>query len=182
MIDFQEMMSRAGAGGNPRKMLGIVIAASVVLLVLWLLMVSRMEYRPASEPDRATQERRDSVRVMMGKTEPVHTAEEPSSRIFMNALTTFIILMIILAGVWYWSRKKQTVSPAGQLFKERGQQTVGPGHQIKILEINEEVWVMGISPDAITLLHRYPKEEWKEPEPPKAGEDRRFYDMFSGKS
>ncbi len=172
--------------GNPQKILGTVISVSVVMLVLWLFMVSRMEYRPSSSsvPEEVTStERRDSVRVMMGREESVDVARERgSSRLFLNALTTFGVLMMILLVVWYWSRRQSGHRSTAFLFKEIGQQTISPGHELKVMEVNEEIWLLGISSGSIRLLHRYPKEKWKEPEISENQQGQSFYNMFSGKS
>ncbi|MDI6402796.1 hypothetical protein QLX67_12380, partial [Balneolaceae bacterium ANBcel3] len=93
---------------SPQKLVGIAVAASAVLLLLWLFMVSRMEYEPPvvteTPEDVRAQERRESVRVMMGKDEVVPAADERGSRLFMNAVTTFFVMMILLLGVWVWSK------------------------------------------------------------------------------
>lgn len=178
MMDLRQYIS----GGNPRKIIGIVISMSVVLLILWLFMVSRMDYQSAPEADPPSTERRDSVRVMMGKSDTGFVAEERSSSIFFNAFTTFVVLIIILAGVWFWVRRKSSYGSTGRLFKEYGQQAIGPGHQLKVMEVNNEIWVLGISTDSVSLLHRYPKEQWNEPIPPENRSGQNFYDMFSGKS
>ena len=170
--------------GEPKKILGIVVSISVVLLVIWLFMVSRMEYRSSSDTNTYSQERQDSVRVMMAENNPgQNPGDRESSRIFMNALTTFVVMIILLGLVWWWSRKKTGFSLTGKYFRDIGQHTVAPGNQLKILEVNDEIWILGISSGSIRLLHRYTKEEWKEPvsSDPKAG-DRSFYNMFSGKS
>jgi len=187
MIDVRQLMPR----GNPQKILGIVISISVVLLVLWLFMVSRMDYQSAdsgvSGRDRDTvtysQERRDSVRVMMGKSDAAQVSEDRSSRMFFNAFTTFVVLMIILAGVWIWSRSKSGQTSSSKYFKDIGQHTIGQSQQLKVIEINNEIWVLGIGLDSVTLLHRYPKDQWKEPIPDdQETGSRSFYNMFSGKS
>lgn len=182
MIDFRKIIP-AGKS-SPGNIMGIVIAISVVLLVLWLFMVSRMDYQPstASEVDPVSQERRDSVRVMMGKADVPNEMEQRSSRMFLNAFTTFMVLMAILVIVWVWSRKKTAPTSGGGRFPEIGRHVVGPGQQIKILEINNEIWVIGVGTDAITLLHRYPKDQWNEPLPETPDGKQRFYDIFSGKS
>jgi len=170
--------------GDPKKVLGTVVSVSVVLLVVWLFMVSRMEYRSESGTNNYSQEHQDSVTAIMAENNPGQSpGDRESSRIFMNALTTFVVLIVLLGLVWWWSRKKTGFSLSGKYFRDIGQHTVAPGSQLKILEVNEEIWILGISSGAVRLLHRYSKEEWKESSPsePKSG-DRSFYNMFSGKS
>ncbi len=172
--------------GDPKKILGTVISISVVLLVIWLFAVSRMEYRSGPAPDTATEERKESVQNIMNSRdgEQVAPGDRESSRIFLNALTTFAVMLVLLAAVWIWSRKKSGFHFAGKHFREIAQHTVAPGQQLKILEINREVWVLGIGSGGITLLHRYPADQWKEPDfpaPTPSGESQ-FYKLFSGKS
>jgi flagellar biogenesis protein FliO len=162
------------------------------MLVLWLFMVSRMDYQSQSRPEgsvlmyqgsgQVTQERRDSVRAMMGKAETASTVEERSSRLFMNAFTTFVVMMVLLGGVWYWSRRKSGIGSAPDILKEVGRHSLAPGQFIKILEVNDEIWVVGVASGSVTLLHRYSKSEWKAPVTDRSTGKQRFYDMFSGKS
>ncbi|MDG5766737.1 flagellar biosynthetic protein FliO [Balneolales bacterium ANBcel1] len=183
MVDIRQFAS----GKNPRNILGIVISISVVLLVLWLIVVSRMDYSSSGRPDPAadpsTQERRDSVRVMMGKSDTAFVDEDRSTGLFFNAFTTFIVLMVLLAGVWFWSRRKTGDTKTSGFLKDIGEHTVGAGHQIKVIEINNEIWVLGVSAESVTLLHRYPKEKWVDPIPDESEQDSSsFYNLFSGKS
>lgn len=56
--------------------------------------------------------------------------------------------------------KKKKVDTSDQDIREITQHVIGQGAQLKILEINDEVWVLGITANAVNLLHRYPKSEW----------------------
>jgi flagellar biogenesis protein FliO len=180
MMDMKDYLP----AGDPKKLLRTVISISVVLLVIWLFAVSRMEYR-SGPGDEAAGQRVESVqRIMNGDEERAPVARE-SSRIFMNALTTFTVMVILLAAVWYWSRRKPGPSSSARYFREIGQHGIAPGQQLKILEINEEIWVLAIGSSGTTLLHRYPAGEWKEPQEPAAPSTRtesNFYKMFRGKS
>lgn len=173
--------------GDPKKIMSTVIFISMVMLVIWLFAVSRMEYRStqAQPADTATEERKESVQnIMRSRDSEQVPGERESSRIFLNALTTFAVMVVLLVAVWLWSRKKTGFRFSGKHFREIGQHTLAPGQQLKILEINEEVWVLGTGSGGITLLHRYPADQWKEPAPertPGSG-DSPFYKLFSGKS
>jgi len=182
MMDLKEYIP----AGDPKKILGIVVSISVVLLVIWLFAVSRMEYRSAQPSDDAAGQRVESVQRIMnesnGNQRPV---DRDSSRIFMNALTTFTVMVILLAAVWLWSRKRPAQARSGRYFREIGQHGIAPGQQLKILEINEEVWVLAVGSAGTTLLHRYPAGEWKGPlETPESSSktESTFYKIFSGTS
>ena len=172
--------------GDPKKVLGTVISISVVLLVIWLFAVSRMEYRSGQPSDEATGQRAESVqRIMNNSNGNESPAGREPSRIFMNALTTFFVMVILLVAVWFWSRKKSGPAYSGRYFREIGQHGIAPGQQLKILEINEEVWVLAVSSSGTTLLHRYPAGQWKEKQEipsPSTKTGSSFYKMFSGKS
>src|SRR5690554_7997249 len=110
-MDLRQFLSSSSV--SPQKILKIVLSVSVVLLVMWLFMVSRMEYTNASEPENpAVQEARtDSLRSLLNQRdeeEAVSRSDEKSSNIFLNAFTTFLILVTLLGVVWFWSRNNQT--------------------------------------------------------------------------
>ncbi|MEX2435089.1 MAG: flagellar biosynthetic protein FliO, partial [Balneolaceae bacterium] len=39
---------------------------------------------------------------------------------------------------------------------------IGLGSQLKVVEINGEIWVLGLATGSVSLLHRYQPGEWKE--------------------
>lgn len=164
---------------DPQKILKIVLAFAAIMLVLWLIMISRMDFDGENDTaDQITQNRTDSLRIALNKEDlNKPSTEQRSSNIFLNAFTTFIVLITILGLVWFWSRKKPATSQKTDL-KEIGDHMLGQGAQLKIVEINEEIWVMGVTSNNVTLLHRYPRDEWtgtiKNPE----SDDKSFYQMF----
>ncbi len=170
------------SGGNPRKLIGIVVLTSVVLLLLWLFMVSRMDYTRPDQTAPATSERQEQMRELTGRTAETAPADLRSGRFFMNALSTFVVMVVLLGGVWFWTRTRSASKGQSGLFREMGHHVIGPGQHIRIMEVNNEVWVLGVGSGGITLLHRCPVDEWK----PVAGGDktanRRFYDFFSQSS
>lgn len=178
-MDFRPFMT----GAPQQKLLGIVLSVAIVMLLLWLFTVSRIEFTSIQSAEPPSQERRESVREMMGTAKNENVAEQRSSRLFMNAFTTFVVMMALFAGVWIWSRNRSRFAPQHSAFKELGDQMIGPNQQIKVIEINEEVWVLGLASGSIVLLHRYAKEDWKGTEQAsKADPKRRFMDILSGKS
>lgn len=163
-MDLRQFLSSTSV--NPKQILKIVLSLSVILLVVWLFMVSRMELSgPGNSADPASIERADSIRTAINSNrsnrEIVRSENEPN--IFMNAVTTFIVLISILVVVWFLIRNKASgSSDQVLLFREMGEQPIGNGSQLKVVEINGEIWVLGLATGSVNLLHRYQSDEWKE--------------------
>lgn len=153
---------------QPKSILRIVISISIGLLVLWIFLVSKMNLPNERDSVLVTADTSQTVvdlrRSLLGE-EQVGSAEVEAvaeqTPIFQNAFTTFFVMITVLGGVWLWSmRKKKKVDTSDQDIREITQHVIGQGAQLKILEINDEVWVLGITANAVNLLHRYPKSEW----------------------
>lgn len=163
-MDLRQFLSSTSV--NPKQILKIVLSLSVILLVVWLFMVSRMELTgPGSSIDPASIERADSIRTAINSNRPdreiVRSENEPN--IFMNAVTTFVVLISILGVVWFLTRKNVSGSSAQEpLFRELGEHPIGSGSQLKVVEVNGEIWVLGLATGCVNLLHRYQSDEWKE--------------------
>lgn len=182
-MDLRQFLSSSSV--SPQKILKIVLSVSVVLLFMWLFMVSRMEYTNTSEPENpAVQEARtDSLRSLLNQRdeeEAVSRSDEKSSNIFLNAFTTFLILVTLLGVVWFWSRNNQTGD--NRKTREVDRHMLGQGAEMKIVEVNEEIWVLGVTSGSVNLLHRYQKSEWKEQLTKPDTDDRTFHKIFSSKT
>lgn len=166
---------------NPAKILKIVVSLSVVLLVIWLFMVSRMELNESINTDSQKIERTDSLRSALNRDnrsqEPV---EGSSPNIFMNAVTTFMVLGVILIIVLIFIKKGNGQISNKQLKEIEGY-VIGQGAQIKVIEMNEEVWVIGLTASQINLLHRYTRDEWKHDVGNTAEYENSFYNLFKKK-
>lgn len=179
MMDLKHYLS--SSSGNPRQILKIVLSFAVIMLVLWLFMISRMDYGEETSSIPATQERTESLRSALNQTQAGESqSENRTPNIFLNAFTTFMVLIALLGLVWLWSRKKSQLGKEQELL-EIGGHMLGQGAQLKIVEINKEIWVIGVTSGSVNLLHRYPKSEWsgqiKQPE----SEEKSFYQIFRGK-
>lgn len=180
-MDLKNYLSSSSA--DPKQILKIVLAFAVVMLVLWLFMVSRMDFRGGMETaDTRVHNESDSARTAITQPEgrpPQRTAQD-SPNIFFNAFTTFMVLMGILGLVWLWTRSKENSTQNKKGFKELGDQMLGQGAQLKIVEINNEIWVMGITANSVNLLHRYSKDEWAEKIEEENPKEKSFYQMLKG--
>jgi len=177
-MDLREHLTSSSV--SPQKILKIVIGFSVVLLVMWLFMISRMDYSGSVDPqNEVAQARADSIRTLIGQQAPASSnIEDDSPDIFMNAFTTFLVLIVILGGIWLWSRNR-TQSGDTPASREIDGHMLGQGAQLKIVEINDEVWVLGVTSDSVNLLHRYPKNEWTESLEEPEIDQNSFYKLFS---
>lgn len=168
---------------NPRNILKIVVSLSVVLLVIWLFLVSRMELETSVKSDPQSISRTDSLRAALnGGNRPQETTEETSPNIFMNAFTTFIVLGTILIIVLIFMKKGNGHISNKQLKEIEGY-VLGQGAQIKVIEMNEEIWVIGVTSSQINLLHRYEEDEWRQKieRSSESGTDNSFYNLFKKK-
>ena len=164
---------------EPKTILRIVISVSVGLLVLWIFLVSKMDLPTqkntvlVSAQDSVQQQttsiksallndaNEESAPVNSRNSETAEAAEEQPA-MFQNAFTTFLVMIALLGGLWAWStKKKKKTDVKDSDINELSQHIIGQGVQMKVLEINEEIWVVGVTANAINLLHRYPKNEWK---------------------
>lgn len=165
-MDLRQFLSSTSV--NPKQILKIVLSLSVILLVVWLFMVSRMELSgPGNRIDPASIERADSIRTAINSHRPDReiTRSENEPNIFMNAVTTFVVLISILGIVWFLTRRKASGNEDKvTLFRELGEHPIGNGSQLKVVEVNGEIWVLGLATGSVNLLHRYQSDEWKERE------------------
>jgi flagellar biogenesis protein FliO len=95
----------------------------------------------------------------------------------MNALTTFLIMATILVLVWLWVRK-QTDDPQKKTFTEIADHNLDADKKLKVLEINNEVWILAISADTVNLLHKFPKDDWGGLSDMSESSESTFYKMF----
>lgn len=156
---------------QPKTILRIVISISIGLLVLWIFLVSKMDV--PSQRDSVLVKADTSTSItelrsnLLGENQSPQsssqgraavTDEEP---LFQNAFTTFFIMVVVLGSIWLWTiKKKKNKVNSDQDIKDISKHVIGQGVQLKILEINEEVWVLGVTSNSINLLHRYQKNEW----------------------
>ena len=164
-MDYQKILSQSGK--KPHSILKIVLGISLALLVIWLFLVSKMDMgtvAQSTEPE--VQERtiglKESMKKSSGSEVQVDNAEEPA--MFQNAFITFLFMVSVLGGVWYWSKKKGNAVQKEIKSRDIDSHVLSESTQLKFVEVNEEVWVLGVTETGVNLLHRYAKEEWKEGE------------------
>ena len=170
-MDFTKILSQSKK--KPQNVLKIVLSFAVALLVIWMFLVSRMEFsateKASSDPEVI--ERTEGLKSSLTKrksseVQPASPQQEEaeSDSAFQNAFTTFLVMMGMLGLVWLWSRKKSGSTQLKQDGRDLGEHILGQGAQLKFVEINNEVWVLGMSAGGLNLLHRIPKTEWNQNE------------------
>ncbi|SMO81496.1 hypothetical protein [Gracilimonas mengyeensis] len=173
-MDVQKIISQSDK--SPKSILKIVLSISVALLLIWLFLVSRMDTGSSSKSVNAdqkieqTQQLRTSLlkpgEEIKEKPEEAVQEEESSSSLFQNAFLTFLVMIGVLAGVWLWAKKKDDGLSIknNKPNRDLGSHKLSQGLQLKFVEINKEVWVMGVAENSVNLMHRILKEEWMENE------------------
>ncbi len=154
----------------PGKILKIILGLAVVLLLMWLFTLSHIDYNqgPDAEEFIEAEAKTDSVEKVIGSdthksesdTQEVQSYEQ-SSGVFTNGLITFLVLLVVLIMVWIWVDRKQS-GRGKRRGRELATEVLGEGAKLKIITINEEIWVVGVTSNSVNLLHRYHQDEWKE--------------------
>lgn len=172
-MDWRRWMERRS--GDPQWWLRTVLGVAAALLVLWLVIVSRMEF--GAQSTESVSPRIEAVRGGGGATaveadsaQPTPAEQKKLSRSgkgpFVPAFTTFLVLISLLGGVWYLVVHRSGSSASPSRGSHIRSIALSAGSELSIVRINGEVWVLGVSPQgSVQLLHRYPEEEWIEPGP-----------------
>ncbi|MCW9705366.1 flagellar biosynthetic protein FliO [Fodinibius salsisoli] len=164
-MDLRDKLSSLDA--PPSKILKIVLGLAVVLLLMWLFTLSHIDYSQGSSAKEYIKAETDSTEQVISsssnvedKADDIQSYKQPSG-VFTNGLITFLVLLVVLVMVWFWVDRKQS-GRSGRRGRELDSHVLGEGAKLKIVEINQEVWVVGVTSSTVNLLHRYPREEWKE--------------------
>lgn len=169
----------------PGKILKIVLGLALILLLMWLFTLSHIDYAqgPDAQQYITSQAQSDSASVLGSSSKgakEITSYEEPSS-IFTNGLTTFLVLLVVLVMIWFWVDHKQSDKGRGD-HRELASHVLGEGARLKIIQINEEVWVLGVTSSSINLMHRYAQNDWKEQAPDvESGSGDIFRKLFKSK-
>lgn len=153
---------------KPKSILRFVISGSIGLLVLWVFLVSKMDvpsertsYIVSSDSTKSVLESRTILKDEKSIPTKQSEVQRNDSPMLQNAFTTFFVMVTVLGGIWLWVNKKRKNNDfKDQTIQVIAQHVIGQGAQLKIIEINDEIWVLGISANAVNLLHRYTKQDW----------------------
>ncbi|PAU94613.1 hypothetical protein CK503_07410 [Aliifodinibius salipaludis] len=164
-MDLRDKLSSLDVA--PSKILKIVIGLAVILLLMWLFTLSQVDYNqgPNAEEYVKSEAKADTTEIISSEGQESKAKEvrsyEQSSGMFTNGLVTFLVLLVVLIIVWFWVDRKQS-GQTKRRGRELDSQVLGEGAKLKVIQINEEVWVVGVTSSSVNLLHRYPQDEWKE--------------------
>lgn len=161
MMDVNKILNQSTR--KPQSILKIVLGIAVIMLVMWMFLISKMEVSGQSSPAVEGVAQTESIRsslLQQEQPEKVTVRESDSPDMFSKALPTFIVMMIILGGIWIWAKKKGKGTGTQGDVRDIGNYVLGQGSQLKFVEINHEVWVLAITAGSVDLLHRVPKAEW----------------------
>lgn len=166
-MDLRDKLSSLSV--SPPRILKIVIGLSVVLLLMWLFTLSQIDYTGENTANREVfqqEQAADSLSADSAASEAGDMNRDAdryggSSDMFSNGLVTFFVLAIILAAIWFWIDRSEGSVPAAK-GRQIDSHSLGEGGQLKIIRVNKEVWVLGVTSTSVNLLHRYSEDEWKE--------------------
>lgn len=162
-MDLRDKLSSLSV--SPPRILKIVIGLSVVLLLMWLFTLSQIDYTGADTGTREVFQQQQAADSLLADSAATEAADPDryggSSDMFSNGLVTFFVLAIILAAIWFWIDRSEGSVPAAK-GRAIDSHTLGEGGQLKIIRVNKEVWVLGVTSTSVNLLHRYAEDEWKE--------------------
>lgn len=87
-----------------------------------------------------------------------------------NRSMVLVILVGFLAvsgGLWWWARKDNgDTDPMSYVgITTIATRELAAGQQLMIMEVNGEIWILGVGPQGSNLLHRYEKGDWNMPGP-----------------
>lgn len=154
-----------------------ILILSGILLVLWLIALQQTDSKEPEVPlTNEEQLRLDSLRALMGFI-PGTTREEKEPDLFANALPIFLVLVVSITGLWLWSKKNKAPQQVqGTVLAE---QFIGPGQTIKAVKFAGEIYILGVTPQTITLLKTIAEHEWSNlPELSKAVAPSAFSKLF----
>jgi len=182
-MDLREKLS--SVPGGSRKVLKIVLGLSFILLLIWLLTLSYLDVGESSTGPQAfiSEQPVDSVSTAPSAFSPKPSADESSKdspALFSNGIIIFFVLAVSLVIIWFWFERKGANAPGG-IQREVDSLPLGEGANMKIITINEEVWIIGTTSNSVNLLHRYPKEDWKEQLPDEEASPKSFAALFRDK-
>ncbi|TNE73638.1 hypothetical protein EP331_03790 [bacterium] len=152
------MLFKSSSAGASKSVLKPVLILSAILLVLWMITLSQSGDNTSQEQTTVEEQARiDSLRLILGTTES-RTVEKKGDNLFNSAFPVFLLLILGIAGVWWWSQKKGT--PANVISNVVAEQEIGPGQFIKIVSLGDEYLVLGVTPQSVNLLKSISKQDW----------------------
>lgn len=161
--------------GQSGNVLRPILILSAILLLLWFITMSQSGSDVNTVVSVEDQVRIDSLRMIMGNTDVKDQALRDSD-FSGNALPVFLILAVLIGGLWWWSSKNKP--KANVITNVVAEQEIGPGQFIKVVSLGEDYLILGVTPQQINLLKTIPKAEWNLPLEPLKMESSSIFSQF----
>lgn len=180
-MDMQKLLQQSTK--KPGKVANYVFGGAVVIMVVWIYIVSQISINSGSDREVFTAEQSARTSGLRTETEPMttdslataqtvptkvktepETEQEATSGLSGNALATFLFMLVFVGGAWVLVKRKSagTEESTTGLVREIGSHVLGQGAQLKFLEINNEIWVLGLQSGSVDLLEKIPSSQWNE--------------------
>jgi len=146
---------------EPKNLMRFSLLLAVVLMGLWFVITL------SSNPAKDRQEIVDTSRLEFierqsdtGSPEDSRTSSDRGYGT-KGILGAFLLMLVLVgAGFWVYNRNQFAGVAAKSSADIIENIALGTNHQLTILSINNEIWVLGVTGGQITLLHRYQLSEW----------------------
>lgn len=153
--------------GDKKKVIQFAVALSTVLLVIWAFLLQQQNEASKNTltdkvvPSDSTRDARlDSLRLELGAGIAETAPEQEKTSANTGLMTTFVILVLSVGGLWWWSRSIKSAKQVDTtFFKEVARQELSTGQSVLVMEMNDEYWFLGSSAGALNLLHKVHKSE-----------------------
>lgn len=133
------------------------IAFGAILLVIWVWVISQSSSTSSTPYTTEERARVDSLRKVLNKDAlPIAAEDEPN--LFSNAFPVFVLLGGSLLVLWWWFGRKSPELQGG-FAKTLAVQEVQPGYSIAVVEMLDELWIMGMAGNSMELLEKRPLED-----------------------
>ncbi|MEX1136563.1 MAG: flagellar biosynthetic protein FliO [Balneolales bacterium] len=174
---------------DPRKTLRFVIGLSFTLVVLWVMVLIQTETGP--QDDYVDIDSLDTTTAAAyenqaeGSILPQPPTEENSPAVPVRSI--LLISLVLGGGVLLYSAYLKSGKATGTeqnsslQLKVKNKIEVAPGQTIAVVQVHNEIWVIGSTAQGVNVLKRFDKKEWPQEEVngtyPK-GVDKGFSEIF----
>lgn len=148
------------SSSDPHRLLKGAISLGILLLVVWVFTLAISDSETTPTPvDPHQQARIDSLRTLLGRDIPDSRPVSDQS-LLDNALPAFLLLLAMLGLAYFWLRRQAMPNTtAGQPFPIISEQDLGNGQRLLVLDAHQEYWILGGTPQHLSLIEKLPKHQ-----------------------
>lgn len=154
------MMSGLTPPNNPKTFLKYIVSLSLILLVVWAFVMMQTSNTDTDSMTPSEQARVDSLRDVLGR-ENLQLAQGDEHDMGSRAVWVLIVLGGGLVIGW-WFLRNRTPEPKEPWLNVLGEQDMGQGQVIKAVAFQDEVWILSVSSQQVSLLKEIPRAEFDE--------------------